>query len=166
MYVTWSPHFPRPTRGDNHGQHLWVRVRAHPRLHPSTDDDSTHTPLPHGNPKSAGTDRAVGRAVGRADDGRATDLARASSTFGRPVASLYPASTRSIHEVREYDASIFFYARVRVHRARERDVARRSRDGADGWMAEWVEIISAGRADAASGWMGWMTIASRVRARG
>ena len=165
MYVTWSPHFPRPTRGDNHGQHLWVRVRAHPRLHPSTDDDSTHTPLPHGNPKSAGTDRAVGRAVGRADDGRATDLARASSTFGRPVASLYPASTRSIHEVRESDASIFFYARVRVHRARERDVARRSRDGADGWMNGLKSSQPVAR-NAASGWMGWMTIASRVRARG
>ena len=146
MYVQVSPHFPRPTRGDNHGQDLWVRVRAHPRLHPSTDDDSTHTPLSHGNPKSAGTDRAVGRAVGRADDGRATDLARASSTFGRPVASLYPASTRSIHEVRESDASIFFLrARSRPSRARTRRRASVSRRR--GWMDGWVEIISAGRAE-------------------
>ena len=124
-----------------------MRAHAHSRRIPSTDDDSTHTPLPHGHPKSAGPDRATDRAVGRVDDGRATDLARASSTFGRPVASLYPASTRSIHEVRESDASIFFYARVRVHRARERDVARRSRDGADGWMNGLKSIISAGRAE-------------------
>ena len=41
-----------------------------------------------------------------------------------------------------------FFFLFYVHRARERDVARPSRDGADGWMNEWVEIIiSAGRAE-------------------
>ncbi len=155
MYVTWSPHFPRPTRGDNHGQHLWVRVRAHPRLHPSTDDDSTHTPFPHGNPKSAGTDRAVGRAVGRADDGRATDLARASSTFGRPVASLYPASTRSIHEVRESDASIFF-TRAFASIARANATSRVGLETArmDGWLNGLKSSQPVARTRRPDGWDG------------
>ena len=123
-----------------------MRAHAHPRRIPSTDDDSTHTTLPHGHPKSAGPDRATDRAVGRVDDGRATDLARASSTFGRPVASLYPASTRSIHEVRESDTSIIFLrARSRPSRARTRRRASVSRRR--GWMDGWVEIISAGRAE-------------------
>ena len=167
MYVQSSPHFPCPTGGDNHGQHLWVRAHAHPRRIPSTDDDSTHTPLPHGHRKSAGPHRATDRAVGRVDDGRATDLARASSTFGRPVASLYPASTRSIHEVRESDASIFFlFLRPSRARTRRRASVSRRRGWMDGWMNGLKSSSQPVARNAASGWMGWMTIASRVRARG
>ena len=144
MYVQSSPHFRHPTGGDHHGQHLWVRAHAHPRRLPSTDDDSTYTPLPHDHRKSAGPDRGTARAVGRADDGRATDLARASSTFGRPVATLYPASTRSIHEVRESDASIFFFTRAFASIARANATSRLGLETArmDGWMNEWVDIIS------------------------
>ena len=138
MYVQTSPHFLATLvvtiTGNTYG---CVRTPTRVGL-PSTDDDSTYTPLPHDHRKSAGPVAGPpARSDARMTAARRISRARASSTRGRPVASLYPASTRSIHEVRESDASFFscfFYARVRVHRARERDVARRSRDGADGWL--------------------------------
>ena len=124
-----------------------MRAHAHPRRIPSTDDDSTHSPLPHGHRKSAGPHRATDRAVGRVDDGRATDLARGRHPpLGVPSRHFTPRRrdryTRCANPMRRF--FFLFY----VHRARERDVARPSRDGADGWMNEWVEIIiSAGRAE-------------------
>ena len=113
--------------------HTYGCVRTPTRVAFHRPMTTRHTP-----PSRMDTEKArarTARPTARSDEwmtAARVDLARASSTFGRPVASLYPASTRSIHEVRESDASIFFF--FYVHRARERDVARPSRDGADGWM--------------------------------
>ena len=146
MYVQSSPHFGArlvvTITGNTYGC-----VRTPTRVAIYRPMTTRHTP-----PSRMDTQKArdpTARPTARSDEwmtAARVDLARASSTFGRPVASLYPASTRSIHEVRESDTSIIFLrARSRPSRARTRRRASVSRRR--GWMDGWVEIISAGRAE-------------------
>ena len=167
MYVQTSPHFPRHTGGDNHGQHLWVRAHAHPRRPSIADDDSTYPPPPHDHRKSAGPARGTARAVGRADDGRATDLARGRHPpVGVPSRHCTPRrrdrSTRCANPMRRF---FLFFLRARSRPSRARTRRRASVSRRRGWMDGLTSSQPVAR-NAASGWMGWMTMASRVRARG
>ena len=98
--------------------HTYGCVRTPTRVAFHRPMTTRHTP-----PSRMDTEKArarTARPTARSDEwmtAARVDLARASSTFGRPVASLYPASTRSIHEVRESDASIFFFFFTSIARA-------------------------------------------------
>lgn len=128
--------------------HTYGCVRTPTRVAFHRPMTTRHTPpLPHGHRKSAGPHRATDRAVGRVDDGRAR-----GSRAG--VIHLWASRRVTLPRVDAIDTRgarircVDFFFLFYVHRARERDVARPSRDGADGWMNEWVEIIiSAGRAE-------------------
>ena len=146
--------------------HTYGCVRTPTRVAFHRPMTTRHTP-----PSRMDTEKArarTARPTARSDEwmtAARVDLARASSTFGRPVASLYPASTRSIHEVRESDASSFFFLRARSRPSRARTRRRASFSRRRGWMDGLKSSQPVAR-NAASGWMGWMTMASRVRARG
>ena len=126
-----------------------MRAHAHPRRLPSTDDDSTYTPLPHDHRKSAGPDRGTARAVGRADDGRATDLARGRHPpVGVPSRHCTPRrrdrSTRCANPMRRFFFLVFF-TRAFASIARANATSRVGLETAR--MDGWVDIISAGRAE-------------------
>ena len=116
---------------------------------PSTDDDSTYTPLPHDHRKSAGPARGTARAVGRADDGRATDLARGRHPpVGVPSRHCSPRrrdrSMRCANPLRRFFFLVFF-TRAFASIARANATSRVGLETAR--MDGWVDIISAGRAE-------------------